>query len=56
MVPIEYIDDLDKKLKSQKGITVDFQAINEANHFFNKTEDALLKSLDKYIKKESALF
>ena len=56
LVPLEYIDDLDKKLKSQKGITVDFQAINEANHFFNKTEDALLKSLDKYIKKESALF
>jgi alpha/beta superfamily hydrolase len=56
LVPLEYITDLDKRLGAQKGIKVDFQAINEANHFFTKTEDVLVKSLDKYIKKESALF
>ena len=56
LVPSEYIVDLDKRLSSQKGIKVDFQAINDANHFFTKTEDLLVKSLDKYIKKESALF
>ena len=50
------ITDLDKRLSAQKGIKVDFQAINDANHFFTKTEDVLVKSLDKYIKKESALF
>jgi alpha/beta superfamily hydrolase len=56
LVPLEYITDLDKRLSAQKGIKVDFQAINDANHFFTKTEDVLVKSLDKYIKKESALF
>ena len=50
------LTDLDKRLSAQKGIKVDFQAINDANHFFTKTEDVLVKSLDKYIKKESALF
>jgi len=56
LVPLEHVTDLNKRLSAQKGIKVDFQAINEANHFFTKTEDVLVKSLDKYIKKESALF
>ena len=56
LVPMEHIKDLDKRLSAQKGIKVDFQAINDANHFFTKTEDVLVKNLDKYIKKESALF
>ena len=56
LVPLEYIVDLDKKLSAQKGIKVDFQAVNDANHFFKNTEDNLMKNLDKYIKKESALF
>ena len=56
LVPLEHITDLNKKLSAQKGIKVNFQAIDDANHFFTKTEDILVKSLDKYIKKESALF
>ena len=56
LVPQEHIIDLDKRLSAQKGIKVDFQAINDANHFFTKTEDILVRNLDKYIKKESALF
>jgi alpha/beta superfamily hydrolase len=56
LVPLEYITELDKRLSAQKGIKVDFQVVNDANHFFTKTEDVLVKSLDKYIKKESALF
>ena len=56
LVPLDYINDLDKRLKAQKGINVDFQIINDANHFFSKSEDLLTKTLDKYIKKESALF
>ena len=56
LVPLEYIKELDNRLSSQKGIKVDFQTIPEANHFFSKTEDALIKSLDKYIKKETALY
>jgi alpha/beta superfamily hydrolase len=56
LVPLENITELDKRLSAQKGINVDFQFINDANHFFTKTEEILIKSLDKYIKKESALF
>ena len=56
LVPLEHINELNKRLSAQKGIKVDFQAISDANHFFTKTEDVLVKSLNKYIKKESALF
>ena len=56
LVPSEYINELNKRLSSQKGIKVDFQVVNEANHFFSKSELNLTKSIDKYIKKESALF
>ena len=56
LVPLDHINDLDKRLKAQKGIEVDFQAISDANHFFSKSENSLIKTLDKYIKKESALF
>ena len=56
LVPVEYITDLDKRLSAQKGIKVEFNAISEANHFFSKTSDSLVKHLDKYIKKETALY
>jgi alpha/beta superfamily hydrolase len=56
LVPLEYITELNNKLSAQKGINVDFQSIAEANHFFSKNIDSLLKSLDKYIKKEIALY
>ena len=56
LVPLEYITELDKRLSSQKGIKVDFQSIPDANHFFSKSEEVLMKSLDKYIKKETALY
>ena len=56
LVPIEYIDELNKRLSAQKGIKVEFESVSEANHFFTKSEDNLTKSLNKYIKKESTLF
>ena len=56
LVPLEYITELDKRLSSQKGIKVEFQSVAEANHFFSKTEDSLIKNLDRYIKKETALY
>ena len=40
----------------EKGINVDFQSIPEANHFFSNVENILTTSLNKYIKKEIALF
>ena len=56
LVPIEHINELDKRLSAQKGIKVEFQSINDANHFFSKNESSVVKSLDKYIKKETALY
>ena len=38
LVPLEHITELNKRLSSQKGIKVEFQSINDANHFFSKTE------------------
>ena len=56
LVPIEYINELNKRLSSQKGIKVEFQSVQDANHFFSNSEEQLIKSLDKYIKKETALY
>ena len=56
LVPLEYITELDKRLSAQKGIKVEFQSVTDANHFFSKTEESLIKNLDKYIKKETALY
>ena len=56
LVPVNYIKELENKLSSQKGIKVDFQTILDANHFFSSNEDILIKNLNKYIKKETALY
>ena len=56
LVPQEYIKEFNNKLSAQKGIKVEFQIIPDANHFFAKSSTALIKSLDKYIKKETTLF
>ncbi len=56
LVPLEYISELDKRLSAQKGIKVEFQSVPDANHFFSKNEVQLTKYLDKYIKKETALY
>ena len=56
LVPFESINDLNKRLSAQKSINVEFEAVADANHFFSKTDQALIKSLNKYIKKESALY
>ena len=56
LVPMEYLKELNNRLSSQKGIKVDFEGVNEANHFFSKSEENLAKVLEKYIKKEIALY
>ena len=56
LVPIESIVEIEKRLSAQKGIKVEFQAISDANHFFSKHETSLNKILQKYIKKETALY
>ena len=44
LVPVEYINELNKRLSEQKGIKVEFQSVNEANHFFSKSETELVKT------------
>ena len=56
LVPFDYISEMDKRLSLQKGIKVEFQSVNEANHFFTKSEKDLVKTIDKYLKKETTLF
>ena len=56
LVPLEYINEINKRLSAQKGIKVEFQSITDANHFFSKNEATLIKILDSYIKKETALY
>ena len=56
LVPENYIKELNARLSAQKGIKVEFDHIAEANHFFSKTDKILIKSLNKYISKESALY
>ena len=56
LVPEESINELDKRLSSQKGIKVEFESLSDANHFFTKANDNLIKSLNKYISKETTLY
>ena len=56
LVPVGHINDLNKRLSDQKGIKVEFDQIADANHFFSRTDTALIKSLNKYISKETALY
>ena len=56
LVPVDHINELNKRLSAQKDIKVEFESVPDANHFFSKAEKPLIKSLNKYIKKESALY
>ena len=56
LVTPEHTNFLSQRLTNQKGVEVGFQAIEGANHFFSKKEKELSSALDKYIKKESALY
>jgi len=49
------IQDLSSRLKSQKGIEVDFLEIKNSNHFFKDKEEDLKKVIDKYIQKNTEL-
>ena len=56
LVPNDTMLILKEKLVSQKNITVDFNLIKGANHFFTSKEQELAESINSYIKKESRLF
>ena len=55
LVTRESIEELDKRIKNQKGIEVLFSKIKDANHFFKDKEEELKKEIEKYIKDKTAL-
>ena len=56
LVSLDFINSLNKRLSTQKGIKVEFQELEDANHFFSNKEKELSFLLDKYIKRESSLY
>jgi len=55
LVTKESIDELDNRIKNQKGIEVIFTKIKNSNHFFKDREKELSKEIEKYIKEKTAL-
>jgi uncharacterized protein len=55
LVTKESIYELDNRIKSQKGVQVNFSEIKGANHFFRDKENELKKEVDKYIQEKTAL-
>ena len=56
LVPYESVNDLNKRLNSQKGINIDFSTLNDSNHFFKNSDKDFYQVINKYIKKETALY
>ena len=55
LVTKESIDELNKRIKNQKGIEVVFTKIKDSNHFFKESEKKLQIEIEKYIKEKTAL-
>ena len=55
LVTKESIDELDKRIKSQKGVEVIFSKIKNSNHFFKNKEKELSLEIEKYLKEKTAL-
>jgi len=54
MVPEDSVATLAKKLRAQKRITIDYQIIDGANHFFHDKVDELTTLVDVYLEREVA--
>ena len=48
-VPVEAVQKLAQKLKSQKNITIDFRVIKGADHFYQNRMEELKKSIETYV-------
>ena len=48
-VPSEIIQRLVDKISIQKGIKIDVELINEANHMFSNHDEELMTSIKKYL-------
>ena len=55
LVTKESINDLNDRIKSQKGVEVPFFKIKNSNHFFKNKEKELSSEIEKYIKEKTAL-
>ena len=55
LVSLESIEELDKRIKSQKGVEVIFSKIKNSNHFFKDKEKELVVEIEKYLKEKTAL-
>ena len=51
----ESINELDNRIKSQKGVEVIFSKIKNSNHFFKSKEKDLTIEIEKYLKEKTAL-
>ena len=49
LVPEEHILNLKKRLDMQKNIDVEFNSVNNANHFFKNKEKEMIEIINKYI-------
>ena len=55
LVPRDSIQELNNRLKNQKGIEVLFAEIKNANHFFKNKEEDLNKVISTYVEKSTEL-
>ena len=55
LVTKDSIQELDARIKSQKGVEVAFSKVKNANHFFKNKEKELNNEVEKYIKDKTAL-
>ena len=55
LVTKESINELDNRIKSQKGVEVIFSKIKNSNHFFKDKEKELSLEIEKYLKEKTAL-
>ena len=51
----ESIQELDNRIKNQKGVEVIFSKIKNSNHFFKDKEKELKLEIEKYLKEKTAL-
>ena len=51
IVPEPYVEKLVQKLRSQKGINIDYRVLPQANHFFNDEVDDLRRHIHDHMNK-----
>ncbi|MDR1208096.1 MAG: alpha/beta hydrolase [Holosporales bacterium] len=56
IVPKEPVDIFVEKLKSQRGIKIEYTVIDEADHSFNERLDAFEEGIEKYLEKSAPNF